>query len=457
MPVTSGTSNHPFRRTAVSAVAVLAALVATFSITAGTGGAADAPAIEPGIGNALAQTAVVGPSFANLSLAFTFGRAIAGHQNSVAQASSQAIDLGQIGSTLAGRGCKGGDPTLAAESQPHEARVDSRDAKTTVDEDENFLGGLPMHKHAEASAAPLGKAITTTAPFGIPGVLEIGGGTATSTSGIVNGVREAKAITDVAGIKLVGAANLIEISGLHWEAVWSSKNPNGTVGSFSIASAKIAGVPLPTNDPNQLLGTLNTALGLVGIKLTQPLAHQDGGVLFVDPLGIAVVPNASRDAVAAAVLGGVQDLRKQIADALIANDCGNATYITIADLVLGSLTGAGVFRIDLGGVQATSGETPKSGFTFGGPQLITTGGLEPAVDAVAPTFTPPSIGPALVAPAVQGRTSTRRAVPVAATQKTGKRGGAMALVGLGGLLLLAAIAEGDRRKMRKAQREIPVT
>ena len=33
----------------------------------------------------------------------------------------------------------------------------------------------------------------------------------------------------------------------------------------------------------------------------------------------------------------------------------------------------------------------------------------------------------------------------------------MAVVGLGGLALLGAIAEGDRRKMRKAQREISVT
>jgi hypothetical protein len=37
----------------------------------------------------------------------------------------------------------------------------------------------------------------------------------------------------------------------------------------------------------------------------------------------------------------------------------------------------------------------------------------------------------------------------------GKRGGAMAGVGLGCLALLLLVAEGDRRKMRRAQREIP--
>ncbi|MEQ1786298.1 MAG: hypothetical protein ABL966_04540, partial [Acidimicrobiales bacterium] len=38
----------------------------------------------------------------------------------------------------------------------------------------------------------------------------------------------------------------------------------------------------------------------------------------------------------------------------------------------------------------------------------------------------------------------------------GERGGALLGVGAGGLLLLLASAEGDRRKMRRAQREIPL-
>ena len=132
-------------------------------------------------------------------------------------------------------------PTLPDDQQPHEVRVDSRDAVTSKDEDETFLGGLPMHKHAEANPTPFGKAVTTTAPFGVAGVLEIGGGTATSTSGLVEGgAREAKAVTDISGIRLVGGVGLIELSGLHWEAIWSSRT-NGVTGSFSIANAKVAG------------------------------------------------------------------------------------------------------------------------------------------------------------------------------------------------------------------------
>jgi hypothetical protein len=456
MTAASGFASHPFRRTGVVALATFVALIVTFMFTSTVGGAATGPTISPGIGTAIAQTSSVGPSFANLSLAFTFGRSIAGHQNSVAQASSQAIDLGQVGASLAATGCDGGDPTLPDDQQPHEVRVDSRDATSTKDEDEDFLGGLPMHKHAEANKTPFGKAVTTTAPFGVTGVLEIGGGVATATSGLVGNIREAKATTDISGIKLAGVLGLVELTGLHWEATWSSANPNGVGGSFSIASAKIAGTPLPTNDPSAVLGTLNTVLQAVGIQLAPPLAHSDGGVLFVDPLNISVVPSATRDQVVGTILGlkNVHDLRQQVTDALIAQDCGNATYITIADLVLGSVTGAGVFKIDLGGVQATSGETPVSGFTFGGPQFLTTGGLEPTLGTDLSPLPTPALGPTLVAPS---RQTTRLARPVATTKPDGKRGGWMAAVGLGGLVLLAAIAEGDRRRMRKAQREIPVT
>ena len=177
-------------------------------------------------------------------------------------------------------------------------------------------------------------------------------------------------------------------------------------------------------------------------------------MLFVDPLGINVVPSPTRDVIAAMVLQNVQDLRRQVTEALIAQDCGNSTYITIADLVIGSFTGAGVFKIELGGVKASSGETPKSSFTFGGPQLITTGGLEPSIEVGGSSLTPAV--PAL-APVAPSRPSTRVARPVAATKADGTRGGVMAVVGLIGLALLAALAEGDRRKMRNAQREIPVT
>src|SRR5207237_5536889 len=60
-------------------------------------------------------------------------------------------------------------------------------------------------------------------------------------------------------------------------------------------------------------------------------------------------------------------------------------------------------------------------------------------------------------PAAGGGTGSASPTPAAAVLPKGARGGALAGVGLAGLALLAAMAEGDRRKMRRAQREIPFT
>jgi hypothetical protein len=51
--------------------------------------------------------------------------------------------------------------------------------------------------------------------------------------------------------------------------------------------------------------------------------------------------------------------------------------------------------------------------------------------------------------------ATAAVQPAASTKGKGARGGALAGVGLASLALLGLMAEGDRRKMRRAQREIP--
>src|SRR5439155_2650206 len=125
-----------------------------------------------GRGVALAETEKVDPRTGSLSFAITTGRSIAGHQNSVAQASSQAFDYGVIGQTAAARSCSGGDPSLPADKQPSAAQVDSRQPNPTVDEDEDKVPA-PAHKYATANQTPYGEAVTTTAPQTIGGFINI--------------------------------------------------------------------------------------------------------------------------------------------------------------------------------------------------------------------------------------------------------------------------------------------
>ena len=100
----------------------------TFAVTApGQPRRARPTAFSPGTGSAIALVYKVNPLFGNLSFGITAGESVAGHQNTAASAQSKAINLGVIGVTLAGEGCKGAEPTLPAEDQPQPVIVGSDD------------------------------------------------------------------------------------------------------------------------------------------------------------------------------------------------------------------------------------------------------------------------------------------------------------------------------------------
>ena len=325
----------------------------------------------------------------------------------------------------------------------------------------NFPGGSTgFEKKVRATTDPFGEAITTTAPFGIAGVLEVGGGVARTTSGLVDGVRVATATTDISGLKLAGA---IAFENLHWEVSYPSTGDAQPTGSFSIGRMTAGGQALPAQNPITALAALNAALTQVGLEIQPPQVRTASGIMYVDSMRISVIPNATRDALFGGVLRGIQPVREDLFAALLAQDCGNSTYITIFDIALGSISGAGAFNILLGGVQATSGEAPVNAYKLGGNNLTlggggsnvtlgdtTTGGTTTGGGA-RPTTTPTG-GTQTASGGAPPASNTQQ--PAAAIKAAGERGGALAGVGLAGLLLLAAAAEGDRRKMRAAQRAI---
>lgn len=455
-----------YRRTRWAAAATIAACAVTVFATGSpaSGQSSDTSplpgAVKPGRGLALAETEKVDPRAGSLSLGITGGRSIAGHQNTVAQASSQAYDYGVIGTTLAGKSCTGGDPTLSADKQPSAMQVDSRQANNSQDADEDKVP-VPAHKHASANPTPFGEAVTTIAPQPV-GPIQIGGGISRAHSGLMDDgkTREASATVDIDGISIPVAG--VSLSSLHWEATWRSTDPdNGVIGTFSIGSANLGSQALPTNDPTQVLVQLNGALAALGFAITPPQAHKAGDTIIVDPMGIKVFPSTTRDALPGAIIGGAQPVRQDAFDAILAQTCSFASGITIFDIIVGSITGAGSFSVVLGGAQASSGDAYQNSFCLGcgsnsslsntvtNLPVVSTAGTSGTTTGGGATYkggTDP--GPATGTPAAA-------VAPAGATGVLGKRGGALAGVGLAGLGLMAAMAEGDRRKMRRAQREIP--
>ena len=457
--------SHPsFRRTSrVFATVTFAVLALALQVDPG---AAQEGGLAPGRGQAIARAYKVNPKAAGLSLGISLGLSLAGHQNTASTAESRALDLGIIGTLLAAEGCDGGDPTLPSDSQPQPLSVSSRDegaaeGKTAEEDTPPGIG----RKRALARQDPYAESETTVTPFEIPGALAVSGGRSLTSSGVVDGVRQALAIAEIGRISFAGGA--VELGGLQWVARHRTGGEELVEGSFSIGSAAIAGTPIPTEgrDPAAVLEQVNTALAPLGLVVTPPTARSASGIQFVVPISIGIVPSAQRDSVVSSILGPAQPVREQLFQAIIDQDCSNDTYITVADVVLGALTGAGSLTLELGGVQASTSDIAFSS-RLGGLGQGSLGAL-PSTSSGGSSLGP-TASSSPVAPSGGGTdTVTTPEVPTsggdtplattpASSTSDGTRGGAMAAVALGGLALVALTAEADRRRMRRAIRTIPV-
>lgn len=430
---------------------------------------------EPGKGDAYAQGIKVDPQLGQLSFGITYGQALAGHQNTQAIAEARSIDLGVIGTTLAGEGCDGGDPTLPAENQPQPlvSRTDEGGGPKSLWE-------LTVDRKVDSSNQPFATSTAVAAGAGQPGVAVIGLATSTATSGVIDGRRVARATTDIATIGIPG---VLQINGLHWEAEYQTEPEEKTITRFSIDGLRVAntsvigdlletiGGLLPDDldipllniaEPLESLEAVNELLTPLGISITAPKTYVESGIAFVDPLRLSIAP---RNQTIGDLVTLIQPVREAITGSLIALDCGNATYITVADLAVGSVTGAGALNLELGGVTATTGEVDVFEFEFPDtaavPPLPATppsslGTTPPPAPSSSRPSTPSVTAPVAVDDSADQEVAAPETEPIDSSTPLGVRGGAMLGVGLGVLALLAAMAEMDRRKMRKAQRSVPM-
>lgn len=467
---------QPFRRTRRTALGVGVAIVLTFVATEPGSAAPDAPGaaagFSPGLGNAIALGYKVNPAFGGLSFGVTAGESVAGHQNTAAQAQSKAVNTGVLGSTLAGEGCNGAKPTWPEEDQPQPVVVSSTDPGAAEGKSgQEAEGAIKMF--SRATTAPYAEAVTTVAPVGEPNLAVISGAVTKATSGVVApGVREARAVTTIGSLKLLNG--LVSLGDMRWEAMQRSGAKEEDSASFEIGSMTINGVktPIPA-DPSEQVRLLKDTLSAIGLQILPPTVRREQGIVFVDPLIIGVIPSDLRDGLLLGpVLNAAQPIREDFTETLFRLGCGgdlsgvyvfpSSSAVTVLDLAVGTVSGAGSLNLELGGVQATTSELT----TFDGlgvlpdlpdlpdvpadlPGDFGTGGFDDATGtdgaALPGDATPPP---------ETGGGPTIDGTPAASL--AGERGGALMGVGAGGLLLLLASAEGDRRKMRRAQREIPL-
>lgn len=473
---------HPLRWGVGGAAAAAAALVVAGAVTvAGAGAAGADPA--PAVGTASAQSLQVTPHDGSLAVGAVFGVALAGVTGDFAKAQSEGVDLGAIGTALTSYNC-GSNPSQAQQDLvPSPLTTESGDPGaaqgTTVSPS---TSDYAANEFVQATTAPYGLATTTYAgPLSDPtGAVSVSGMVSRAWSGVVNGVEESGASSDIASLTL--GAGTVVIDGLDWQSVYPTGGGQPS-GSFTIGKILIDGTALPDlADLSTVASAINAALGTLGLEVQLPTSYVQQGIEYVDPLQIEVVPSATRDQILDSIVDAVQPTYFQIANGLesgFASDsspynalgplesssdgqelaralCNTDTPITVADITIASLDGGGYFNLALGGVDSTDAPLQIN------PYNLTALGLGNLSLPASSQFLPGTAG----TPGTTGSlgtpgttTATAPAAPTAALhQAIGARatgfspGGPLLAAALGGVGLLFLLIEGDRRLMRRAQR-----
>jgi hypothetical protein len=398
-------------------------------------------ATQPGFGKAQAGILMLDPRSAQLSFGVRFGPTVSDHRNQVARAQAQSTDYGLIGSALTGSGCDGGDPFVRSEDLPKPMRADSRNPKDLA---EREVSEGPITQSVQADPRPYARATSRLLEASLPGIAEVGASATETISGVDDeGVPLVRAIADITSLSIAGG--VVRLGGLHWEA--QQHGDDDPTGRFTIGSAAIGGVPVPTQDASALVQAVNAVLSQLGVVMTPPVTHVEDDTIFVDPIKVGIAPNQTRDLIAGQTLAALQPAREALFQVLLDSSCNSGAAITVADILLGSITGGGSLTAVIGGAQAQF-IPPAPGVSFGGD--ADTGGGPTLGDAGgfrgSGAFQPGTGGAAVAAPG----TSTTEPSTRPASVHTSFADDHAVPVALLALLLGGLLVEADRRKMRQA-------
>lgn len=457
-------------RTTPRITATLAVLlaVAALSVSPGAAQVGEGELEGGGTAKATAKVAKYAPGVGTLELGVTNGVAVTQITNFLAQATAQTADFGLIGTSLAAETCRG-NYYFHERDFPQPTSVDNREGDASDVRDERGDGGAPVgvgRMEVEAKeAVPEAKALVTGAKSGVDGVFEIGGGSAEAVTRVIPGSGREALATATTSISLGGGA--LRLDDLRWFAHHRSGGDPTASASFEIGSATFGGVPYPTDDLAAFEQTLNDLLAPSGVvvgfpeveRLTEPT-----DLIRATPMTIEF-----RDSELAATAFGpaleiTREQRENAFDQLTSLACDFASFLLVGDVAVSVATGTGFLVIELGGVEATSGDFVVSNpFATGsaGPAATnpptgatpTTGSIsDPGSSAApAPPSTPGAVGPGPVAtaPVSSSGPLIDLCESVHPSRDPSCSTGTVAAVVLVGVLATLAVGGGDYLRQRR--------
>jgi hypothetical protein len=321
----------------------------------------------PGNATASAQAISVAPTTGGLNYAIDLGISISDYQNMEAQALSQTIDLGAIGTALEAAGCNGGPPTLNSKDVPPSVQAESVNGNQSLSASVTPASS-PVgfgNESAVVTTQPSATSLTQVSDITVPGgLLTVTGLTSSSHSSIDNGsTRTSTATSSIGSISLAHGA--VQIGNLTWTATQQTGAATTATGTFSIGSLTVAGVKFnssqltssSTFNPQTVLNIINTALSPVGLNVQWPAETtlQDGTVQM-SPLIIGIDNNTLGQEVIGANLGQTQTVRSALVNGLLGINCNFASAILVGDIGIGVLAGGGNLNVNLGGAKASTND-----------------------------------------------------------------------------------------------------
>ncbi|HEY1827050.1 MAG TPA: choice-of-anchor P family protein [Acidimicrobiales bacterium] len=453
------------------------------TVTFGGGSGADTP-FNAGTALASANALDVAPSLAQLSIAVQLGTAQASYEYNEAQALSQTLDLGVIGTILEAPNCSTGAPAAIQNKDfPQPVQAESTDgpqslhavASTAL----NGTGGAVGDENAAVTQTPTGTASTSIADDNLANLVTMAGATTAANASVQNGnERVANATADIASLSI--AKGLVVLKGLHWTASQTSGVTSSSSATFSLGGLTVAGVniPLPTSSViTTVLSIVNTALEAVGFEIEWPtMSTAPDGTVAISPLTVGIDNSALGQELVGAQLNTVQPIREAIFNQLFNLDCNLPGYTEVFDIGLGVAAGGGDLNLEFGGAHAvtndqvatspfgSAGSTPSGGGTV--LALPPSTGTTPSLGTLGSTSLPsaPSVTPTSSTPT--SSTSPKVALgPLSKTvscQSLSTAGGGCSTtnvavpIGLVGLGFLALLAAWDYMRQRR-QRELAAT
>lgn len=414
----------------------------------------------------------------DLKLDIRAGLAITKLTNTVAQSTSQTLDLGLIGTALTAESC-GGAGLISAEQLPQPIDIDNRDGPGRLVQDEaGQSAGAPIavgRKEVQSSADPAGsRAVTTAAHLDVPGLITVGGGEATAVTEVLPG-KGRQATASVSASISVGP---LKLTGLEWNAYHRSGADPDARGSFSVGRLSLdldSGTGLdgllpdiPLDGIEDLLDNpvLRPILEQLGLTIEMPRVVrllEPTDMIRVTPLKITLRDSPLGNALIAPFKVAAQPVQDQVFNAVTEAVCQAGAVMLVGDVALSVLAGTGTLSLEIGGAEASSSrfdvenpfgeippftpapttppppaDTPASPSPIAAPPTPTVGATRPPASEEA--------APATVPSASQGPLESFCA-SIHPNGNSCSEGAAVAL-GLLGVLLTVALAGYEIRKQR---------